>query len=284
MGEAHACGSACFVLGRRDGSRSRWLWDRRPEWSTTKNAKSAEMRKTAIRYSCETLFFLRYLRSLRVHSAFGVNLSAETRMLRPDKVKLDPKPLWGGSGQRWLACTIACLLPIHLWGADIDPAARAGQPRATQTFLPAPAQTPAQGDAAWPEIVLTGMVRVSSERCAWFAVIEPGQTPKAYALRVGQKVGELELQGIDFRSGAVRVRYRGTELVLTFKANSTQNESVRQLVLSRDYLERVRPFVEDHARAHELREQREQERRNRERAAAAARAVESDKAASQPKE
>lgn len=150
--------------------------------------------------------------------------------------------------------------------ARATPPAIPGQTAASPAAAPKQDGTASASTVPLPELILTGVTGLSSGHWAWITVAESGQPSKLYALRVGQKIGELELREIDFKAGAVRLRYRETDVSLNFKTHSTFNEKVRDLVASRDYVEQVRPFVEEHTRAHELREQREKERRDRERA------------------
>lgn len=177
------------------------------------------------------------------------------------------------------ALVLACVLQVL--GAEANRIVTRGQrspggsvwpPTTNHAVLPASANP-------FPDLILTGIAGFSSVQWAWLTVAEPGKPSRTLALRVGQKQGDLELRQIDFRSGTVRVHYRGVEAALSFPTHSTQNESVRLLQQSREYVERVRPFVEEHARAHALREELERERRDRERAdferTAAARATRS---------
>src|SRR5204863_9978808 len=104
---------------------------------------------------------------------------------------------------------------------------------------------------------------------ALLPVTARGGPPRRYTLQVGQKEADLEVLGIDAVTATVRVRYGSAELVLTFDRHGPPDQRMIE-ELSRKYVEQARPFVEEHTRAHEVREQREAERRALERAAAEA--------------
>jgi hypothetical protein len=117
--------------------------------------------------------------------------------------------------------------------------------------------------------VLTGIVDFSKAKWALLTSTERGKSPKPYTLTVNQREDDIEVLSIDAVGATVRVRQDGKELLLSFESHGPPSE--RKLEdLSRKYVQQSRPFVDEHTRAHALREQREAERRAIERAAAEA--------------
>jgi hypothetical protein len=130
-----------------------------------------------------------------------------------------------------------------------------------------PAAAPVPQDTS--ELVLTGIVDFRTAKWALLTRTERGKPPLRYTLTVGQKEENLEVLAIDAVSATVQVRYDGKDIVLSFESHGPPTE--RKLEdLSRKYVQQSKPFVDEHTRAHALREQREAERRAVERAAAAA--------------
>lgn len=174
---------------------------------------------------------------------------------------------------RWrtLLCALALLTPEaaraqSTGGALADPKGPLSAAKVVALPNAGSTSTRTASSGPLPDIILVGIVRLpSGEQRAWVTVGESGQPSKTFGLRVGEKLMDLELREIDFRSGIVRVRQQGADVALSFKTHSTLNEGVRLLVQIRDYVEQVRPFAEAHTHAHELREQRERERIARER-------------------
>ena len=106
------------------------------------------------------------------------------------------------------------------------------------------------------ELTLTGIADFSLKKWALLVASERGQPPKSYTLREGEEVDGLEVLAIDVLAGTVHVRLDHTQLTLSFK------EQDQKQFLARAQEKR---FVDEHTRAHELREKREAERRARER-------------------
>ena len=122
---------------------------------------------------------------------------------------------------------------------------------------PQPLTPPATAQKPLPELTLTGIADFSLKKWALLVATERGKTPKSYTLTEGQQMDGLEVLGIDVHAGTVRVRFEGAEATLSFK------EQDQKQLLARAEEKR---FVNEHTRAHELREKREAERRARERA------------------
>lgn len=117
-----------------------------------------------------------------------------------------------------------------------------------------------------PDITLSGIADFSLAKWVLLTVAEKGKPPQNYTLGLGEKQDGLEVLEINAEAGSVKVRLQETELLLNLKTHSTQNESVRLAVQGRDFVRQFQPFVDEHTRAHTMREKREQERRDRERA------------------
>jgi hypothetical protein len=129
---------------------------------------------------------------------------------------------------------------------------------------PPPVPAPVANDTS--ELTLTGVVDFQTAKWALLTCTERGKSPRPYTLSVGQKQDNLEVLEINAEAATVRVRNGSEEIVLTFdKQNPGKIEE-----LGRKYLQQAKPFVDEHTRAHALREQREAERRELERAAAEA--------------
>jgi hypothetical protein len=134
------------------------------------------------------------------------------------------------------------------------------------TRVPAPLpETPTSKDDG--ELTLTGIVDFRTAQWALLTLTERGIALRRYTLPVGQKEDDLEVLRIDAVTATVRVRHGTAELVLTFDRHGPPDQSTLE-ELSRKSVEQARPFVDEHTRAHELREQRESERRALERATA----------------
>ena len=116
------------------------------------------------------------------------------------------------------------------------------------------------------ELTLTGLVDFRTIKWALLTCTERGKQPRPYTLAVGQKQDALEVLDIDAEAGTVRVRHGSAEVVLAFKRHNA--ESIEEP--GRKYVQQAKAFVDEHTRAHALREQRESERRALERAAAEA--------------
>jgi hypothetical protein len=122
---------------------------------------------------------------------------------------------------------------------------------------PQPVTPPSTAQKPLPELALTGIADFSFKKWALLVATERGKTPRTYTLTEGQQADGLEVLTIDVHTGTVRVRLDGAELTLSLK------EQEHKHLLARAEEKR---FVDEHTRAHELREKREAERRARERA------------------
>jgi len=116
------------------------------------------------------------------------------------------------------------------------------------------------------ELLLTGVVDFRLSRWALITSAERGKSPRSYTLAVGQRQDNLEVLDIDAETGTVRLLHGTAETVLSFKQNGPPSPSKLE-ELGRKYVAQAKPFTDEHARAHELREQREAERRALERVA-----------------
>ena len=125
---------------------------------------------------------------------------------------------------------------------------------------PHPVALPSAAQKPLPELTLTGIADFSLKKWALLVATERGKTPKSYTLTEGQQTDGLEVLAIDVHAGTVRVRLDETEVALSFK-----EQDHKQLVARAE----EKRFVNEHTRAHEVREKREAERRERERALAA---------------
>lgn len=119
------------------------------------------------------------------------------------------------------------------------------------------AETPSTPPKPVVELALTGIADFSLKKWALLVCTERGKPPRNYTLTEGQKVDGLEVVAIDARTGTVTVRLDGNDVVLSFKK---QEESAQMARVEE------RKFVDEHTRAHALREKTEQVRRDRERA------------------
>lgn len=119
------------------------------------------------------------------------------------------------------------------------------------------------------QLMLTGIVDFRRLQCALITCTERGKTPRLYTLSIGQKEDNLQVLAIDAEAATVRVLHGSTEVLLSFHTHGPPN-AARLEEQSRKYVQQAKPFVDEHVRAHELREKREAERRSSERAAAAA--------------
>lgn len=122
---------------------------------------------------------------------------------------------------------------------------------------PQPVTPPSTAQRSLPELTLTGIADFSFKKWALLVATERGKPPKSYTLTEGQQADGLEVIGIDVHAGTVRVRLEDSELMLSFK----EQEHKQLLVRAEE-----KRFVNEHTRAHEIREKREAERRARERA------------------
>ena len=132
---------------------------------------------------------------------------------------------------------------------------------------PPPPAAPVAPDTS--ELVLTGIADFRTAKWALLTRTERGKQPQRYTLSVGEKQDTLEVLEIDADSATVRVRHGSAEVVLSFDTHGPPNPAKVE-DMSRKYVQQAKPFVDEHTRAHALREQREAERREWERAAAAA--------------
>lgn len=132
---------------------------------------------------------------------------------------------------------------------------------------PPPAPAPVAADPS--ELMLTGIADFRTAKWALLTRTERGKTPQRYTLAVGEKQDTLEVLEIDAESSTVRVRHGSTEVVLSFDTHGPPNPAKVE-DLGRKYVQQAKPFVDEHTRAHALREKREAERRELERAAAEA--------------
>ena len=119
------------------------------------------------------------------------------------------------------------------------------------------------------QLMLTGIVDFRRLQCALITSTERGKTPRLYTLSMGQKEDNLQVLAIDAEAATVRVLHGSTEVLLSFDTHGPPN-TARLEDQSRKYVQQAKPFVDEHVRAHELREKREAERRAVERAAAEA--------------
>ena len=122
---------------------------------------------------------------------------------------------------------------------------------------PQPVAPPSTHQKPAPELTLTGIADFSLKKWALLVATERGKTPKTYTLTEGQQADGLEILAIDVHAGIVRVRLEDNELTLSFK-----EQEYKQFVVRAE----EKRFVDEHTRAHEIREKREAERRARERA------------------
>ena len=123
---------------------------------------------------------------------------------------------------------------------------------------PVPAlQEPRPPEKPLPEVTLTGIADFSLKKWALIVAAERGKPPKNYTLSEGAQADGIEVLGIDAESGTVQVRLERVEMTLSFKAQEQKQLLVRA---------EEKRFVDEHTRAHAMREQREAERRARERA------------------
>ena len=134
---------------------------------------------------------------------------------------------------------------------------------------PAAAPVPAPVAQESSELLLTGIVDFRTAKWALLTRTERGKPSVRHTLSVGQKEDNLEVLDIDAETATVRVRHGSAELVLSFETHGPPSAAKLEDV-SRKYVQQSRPFVDEHTRAHALREQREAERRALERAAAEA--------------
>ena len=127
---------------------------------------------------------------------------------------------------------------------------------------PPPAPAPVAADTS--ELVLTGVVDFRTIKWALLTCTERGKTARQYTLGVGQRQDNIEVLDIDAESATVRVRHGNAERVLSFQKPGKPEDAGQK------YVQQAKAFVDEHARAHALREQREAERRALERVAAEA--------------
>lgn len=120
-----------------------------------------------------------------------------------------------------------------------------------------------------PELMLTGIADFRKAQWALLTSAERGKQPRRYTLKVGEREGDLQVLAIDAEAGTVHVLHGAAEVVLTFDTHGLPTATKLEEE-SRKYVQRSQPFVDEHTRAHALREKREQERRDLERVAAEA--------------
>jgi hypothetical protein len=127
--------------------------------------------------------------------------------------------------------------------------------------------SPAPADNS--QLMLTGIVDFHRLKRALITCTERGKPPQFYTLSVGEKEDNLQILAVDAEGGTVRVLHGSAEVLLSFDTHGPPN-AARLEEQSRKYVQQAKPFVDEHARAHELREKREAQRREIERAAAEA--------------
>lgn len=127
--------------------------------------------------------------------------------------------------------------------------------------LPPPPPAPVATDHS--EFLLTGVVDFRTAKWALITRTERGKPARGYTLAVRQPQDGLEVLDIDAEAGTVRLRHGSNDLVLSLDRSKLEEPG-------RKYVQQAKPFVDEHTRAHGLREKRETERRELERAAAAA--------------
>src|SRR5512140_3631960 len=94
--------------------------------------------------------------------------------------------------------------------------------RLKPTPVPTPVEPP---KAPLPKITLTGIATFGKKQAMLKTPpppVRPGEQPKGeqfFTLGVGERDGDLEMLEINELTGAVRVRYAGTELALNFVDN-----------------------------------------------------------------
>jgi hypothetical protein len=116
------------------------------------------------------------------------------------------------------------------------------------------------------ELTLTGIVDFQKAKWALLTCAERGKQLRRYTLSIGEKQDNIQVLNIDAEAATVRVLHGSAEVVLTFEKPNAGNIEE----LGRKYVQQSKPFVDEHTRAHAVREQREAERRELERAAAEA--------------
>jgi hypothetical protein len=161
----------------------------------------------------------------------------------------------------WVAGVVILLgsSPFASIGAEAVTNPRPVREASVQPAAPAPALPPAAAISnSAPDLLLTGIVELSGRRWAALLRAERGQPLRQYTLKEGERQDGLEIVAIDVKAEKVIVRHAGTEISLSFK---THGRPAAEQAWAAE-----KQFVDDHARAHELHEQRERERVARERA------------------
>lgn len=106
-----------------------------------------------------------------------------------------------------------------------------------------------------PNIEVRGIAAFGSHKWVLLSKADPGMPPRHLMMREGEKNSGLEIIDVDELDALVKIRADGTLLELTLATNHTTKPNVR-----------VRNFVNQHTRAHELHQRREAARIARERA------------------
>lgn len=108
-----------------------------------------------------------------------------------------------------------------------------------------------------PHLKLTGMYAQGERMRIFFTKEKRGQPVEYHTAWMGETVGGVECREVNTATGSVHVRVEGTDLFLSFYGQKAAEVAEVK-------------FVDDHARAHEIRLLKEQEREAAEANAAAA--------------
>lgn len=114
-----------------------------------------------------------------------------------------------------------------------------------------PPDIPAPKVAERPALRLTGIAKLDGQRMVYLVREERGQPPEYLNLAEGGSQGAVQVRAVDERTGAVRLLVDGTEWVLSFPEQAADALALRQAETQ---------FVDEHTRAHEELQRREQRR------------------------
>jgi len=97
-----------------------------------------------------------------------------------------------------------------------------------------------------PEYKLAGIAGFGSNRWALISRAYPGKPSQQFILREGERDGALEVLRVDEVANVVRIHNDGSVLELTFSTNVVEHSDLA-----------TKGFIDERARAHEFRGQRE---------------------------
>jgi len=172
--------------------------------------------------------------------------------------------------RRFVTVWIGCLAATSAARADIKADRDAGiqlyqrivtqNPFRLGTLSPPQAAPEPVVSNSFADVKLTGISASAGHKSAYLLWEERGRPPHYFSLAEGQREGAWEMVAIDAINETVRLRRQGIERVLSLKTNGVKPGA--------QIAPENRKFVDEHTRAHQLHQLREQERIQRERAEA----------------